>query len=178
MVRNAGLQSEGLLRDSTPGGARHLSKSGGPDSPLRGRKRGRACTLKNSNARTHHGGNGVRWSAEHARRRRPPRRRLAATRTSLAYGSPGIHPKLWRKSGERPLRRGKYPAADLWEHRPGAGLCINDRYAPFDFSDCPAACRRGDAPGLRVYNGGLFPRDPGKSGQSGVPKARSRGKPL
>lgn len=50
----------------------------------------------------------------------------------------------------------------------------------FRFSDCPgAACRRaGTPPACGMHNGRLFPRDPGKSGQSGVPKARSRGKPL
>lgn len=43
------------------------------------------------------------------RKQEGPRRRLAATRTSLAYGSPGIHPKLWRiadLSDGAPARRG------------------------------------------------------------------------
>lgn len=76
----------------------------------------------------------------------------------LRMSSPGIiHPKLWRKIpanvrfGGLSTRRRTFGM----EHRPGAGLCQNDRYAPFDFNGARGAGRQV---GSHVADGDTVPK--------------------
>lgn len=122
-----------------------------------------------------------RTRIRHASRPAPRRGSVEVRETRTHSAAPGryLHELRMSSPGTSIPNYGVSPANALFggpstrmrnfrmEHRPGAGLRINDRYAPFDFNDCPAAaaCRRaGTPPACGCTMAGCFRGTPGHRG--------------